>query len=880
MEGERKRSKGSFFRLFDWNGKSRKKLFLNNLELPEGAKQGSENVETESIAKPELYAIEVDDRRANLSNKGSSDFSCASSVTSDDGYGSKAPGVVARLMGLDSLPTSKFAEPSSTPFLNSSLFRDSQYDRSTPSLWNDYVSGNQEGYSWDFVESKSQKVQNRTTERFHTEMLPPKSAKSIPATHHKLLSPIRSPAFIPTRNAAYIMEAAAKIIESSPKATMNGKMPSIASSSVPLRIRDLKQKMEAAHTASKSQRSNSLFAAKNAKGQQCDRSPSGSEGISSCKALPFSEKCNPESVKNKGKSAPLAVQASKVRRREGFTSTNSNIKKQEISSNHSSKRPASTEKTKRNSENRTTNVLGQNNQKQNCPSGKERSTSKNVISNQVGSRAQTMNGSPGQSRTANRVVLKSQASKKTRSVVTDSEKEKPNKKSLKKKPVIGELQTGRSVPDNASLKREETSIIAVDGHTNTGIDNRKNNMEVVSFTFTSPVKKATPSSQPLVMGKYSNSAIDLLGINDNSYFSKSTSLNIIGGDALGVLLEQKLRELANKVDSSQIDMIRDDTSASSTSRLQNSMSICNVISTIAETQVKRSLLVEKDKSDHPDDYICFSVDNSRLNENLKWQGSKEVEECSSSSNFSEAEKDQYQYYSPVSILEPSFESGSCSNTNAESDEARNGFSTNETLEMEEETELSDSASSISTVEIGRKHIAKTFTAPQFKQSSEWELDYVRDVINNAELMLTDFRLDQTAMVVNPYLFHLLEIQQNETERNEEELAKLERKVFFDCVSECLELMCGQTFVGSYKSWDKTWRLFQRKGWLAEELWKEISGWKSMGDLMVDELVDNDMSVGYGRWLDFKVEAFEEGVGIEKEILTCLVDELVSDLFIL
>lgn len=32
MEVEKKRSKGGFFNLFDWNGKSRKKLFSSNSE--------------------------------------------------------------------------------------------------------------------------------------------------------------------------------------------------------------------------------------------------------------------------------------------------------------------------------------------------------------------------------------------------------------------------------------------------------------------------------------------------------------------------------------------------------------------------------------------------------------------------------------------------------------------------------------------------------------------------------------------------------------------------------------------------------------------------------------------------------------------------------
>lgn len=33
MEVEKRRPKGGFLNLFDWNGKSRKKLFTNNLEL-------------------------------------------------------------------------------------------------------------------------------------------------------------------------------------------------------------------------------------------------------------------------------------------------------------------------------------------------------------------------------------------------------------------------------------------------------------------------------------------------------------------------------------------------------------------------------------------------------------------------------------------------------------------------------------------------------------------------------------------------------------------------------------------------------------------------------------------------------------------------------
>ncbi|KDP23410.1 hypothetical protein JCGZ_23243 [Jatropha curcas] len=898
MEGERKRSKGGFFHFFDWNGKSRKKLFSNNFEVAEGSKQGKENVGY--ITKSQLHEIEVDDRRPNSSNRGSSDFSYASSVTSDEGYGTRAPGVVARLMGLDSLPTTSVEEASSTPFFVSSSLGASQHDRSTPNLWSEYnpmdylsISSNQGGYSWNSLEPRSQKVQNRPIERFQTEILPPKSAKPIPVTHHKLLSPIRNPGFIPTKNAAYIIEAAAKIIDASPKVTMNSKVPSIASSSVPLRIRDLKQKMEVAHNVSRPQRSNELSAAKHMKGQHSDRRRSGSEDAQSRNASTFAEKGASNNLRNKGKSTSLAVEVkSNVQRRESVISSNNNIKKQkEIRSNQSIKSLPSTQKTKRKSESRSANVLRQNSQKQNSLSGKETSTLKKSFSNQPGSKTQPMNGSVAQSRTVNKVVLKPETmSRKMRSVAIDSDKEKPNSISWKKQSVNDDLQIGRSVSDNASFNGDDRYIkcnLAVDGSTKTSVDNRKNSIDVVSFTFTSPVKRTTPNPQVSMTGKTNSCADDSCVINNYTYLTRSTSsfpgLNIIPGDALGALLEQKLQELTNKVKSSNCNLAREETADSSTSSLQNSISTFDVVNTIPAAEDRRFQLVEEnDNSDEVDNSDCFPVEDPKLIKNQNLQESEEMEELNCSSNFSKAEKDpECPYLTPVSILEPSFESGSCSTPNVQSDNMLYGFSTNKSLEVEGETELSDAASSISTVEMGRKHIIGTFTTTEFNESNDWELDYVRDVLNNTELKLKDFALDQTPNVITPNVFFLLENQRNRTKRNEEEYSKLERKILFDCVSERLDLICKQTFVGSCNSLAKLCTLFQRKGWwLAEEIHREILGWKGMGDLMVDELVDRDMSTQNGKWLDFNIEAFEEGVEIEREILTSLVDELVSDLLFL
>ncbi|KAI5410610.1 hypothetical protein KIW84_055940 [Lathyrus oleraceus] len=61
----------------------------------------------------------------------------------------------------------------------------------------------------------------------------------------------------------------------------------------------------------------------------------------------------------------------------------------------------------------------------------------------------------------------------------------------------------------------------------------------------------------------------------------------------------------------------------------------------------------------------------------------------------------------------------------------------------------------------------------------------------------------------------------------EEYSKLDRKVLFDYVSECLESRCDQAFVGSCKSWPRWVTSIQRKNILAEELYKEMLSFRNM-----------------------------------------------------
>jgi hypothetical protein len=158
------------------------------------------------------------------------------------------------------------------------------------------------------------------------------------------------------------------------------------------------------------------------------------------------------------------------------------------------------------------------------------------------------------------------------------------------------------------------------------MDKRKNGMDVVSFMFSSPIKRAMPSYQSSgqMSDKCNNSAIDSFGSNDHPSFRSSTSylpgLNVVGGDVMGVFLEQKLRELTNKVESTHCNGIREETSATSSSSLENSLSTPNVASTpSARLDQMLQIVHDKDKSDSLGYFDCVLVEKSQLAMNQKWQ---------------------------------------------------------------------------------------------------------------------------------------------------------------------------------------------------------------------------------------------------------------------
>lgn len=771
---ERKRSRGGFLTLFDWSGKSRKKLLSSNTTTTSGPSEApkQEKQNAQNLSKSSSPSIELEETGKSVTYSPRRDSSCSTStVTSDDRQGSRAPSVVARLMGLESLPIPNSLEqprsnPDFDPFFLSSSRKASTWD-AYESLGYVNLRSHYDGISWDHLDSRTNNNESHRLpiNRFQTETLPPKSAKPISVTHNRLLSPIRSPGFVQSRNPAQVMEAASRMIEPSPRiAAAKARFPSseASSSSIPMRIRDLREKLEASQRKQTPQISNGT------RNNKCLR---GKNETSSLKTQ--------ETNKLLGKTSkvkPPSVSAA-------HTKAN-NIHKQESSTPSSSSNRAQKEKVqtknrivkkdpKESSASSTGKALAkQNNQKQNQPAVTSVSKQKS---------SKVMN------KVVNKVLVESgTTSKKPGLTIKPADSSLSRKKNLprNKKTANGVQEPGvisdKRIKRGENLKKCNT---IVDFGMNTGESDRKKDMDVISFTFSSPIKGISSTKRTTDQDRES-----------------ALSLSAINGDSLNILLEQKLRELTSKIESSSSGLTQEGESSGS----------------ISKDWVNGTISLPSDDLDK------VSSEN------------ESVSDCTSFYNNRKFQAEEQEVNS----------------FGTEAEDLQISNSHNEI----EETELSESVALAEAEEEGHH---------------DWELEYITEIISSNQLMVKEISLGMATDILPWSLF-------DELESKRDPRGNLERKTLFEFVNEWLTVRCEKTFMGSCRGLF----LFGRKEVLAEEMKREIERLKKMREMMmVDELVDSEMSSFEGRWLDYKREAYEEGSEIEEEILSDLVDELVNDLLL-
>ncbi|XP_020695352.1 uncharacterized protein LOC110108860 isoform X3 [Dendrobium catenatum] len=212
---------GIFFQLLDWNRRlAKKKLFSRKLLPPVSVRTTKRPMKKfggdEKLPKAKLMLIADE----NLGG-----FPSAKKADSDGSPGNamQAPGLVARLMGLESIPAIEQEKPRKA--LDSEYYYDrdksGEYSRLDQDLCHE-VAGQRKLDS-----SRPQKLQK--TGGF-LERRPANAARFSPdATHrsvvarsrkehHKLASPVKSPRLLSRGNKARLMQAATKILEPGPQA--------------------------------------------------------------------------------------------------------------------------------------------------------------------------------------------------------------------------------------------------------------------------------------------------------------------------------------------------------------------------------------------------------------------------------------------------------------------------------------------------------------------------------------------------------------------------------------------------------------------------------------------------------------------------------------
>ncbi|XP_016480717.2 uncharacterized protein LOC107801829 isoform X1 [Nicotiana tabacum] len=904
---------GGFLQLFDWNAKSRKKLFSSKSDIPEQSKQKKRCDGTLPMTR--VHLKNEDDTTAASSIKGSSDYSCASSVTDEEYYGIKPAGVVARLMGLDCMPTSNVSEPYSTPFLDCEslrsapcLSRNLEYHQNFQSVYSSNFHEKMETLDRSSLEPKQQKIISRPIEKFQTEILPPKSAKSIPITHYKLLSPIKSANSIPPQNAAHIMEAAARILEPGPQATSKAKLSLIGSSSLPLKVKDLKERVEASQKVTKiaeaSRRPAESNASKYLKGQSMNKSWNGLADTTKQKDLSDPD----ESFvggKTKGKSISLALQAkANVQKREGLNTGSSRSvlgqkEPSKVISNQLFTSQPSTEKNthKKPSVHNISSVLRQNNQKQNSIADRGKAPSKTFLSNSQGKRTLSEDSSFARHKSSNKMTENSKVSSRRLNRQAGDRKEETYSctKSVtrKKRPSDGDIQYEKNQAAGSTSTHKSgkliQSCIFTDREMSWGDKRKGEGTDVISFTFNAPLTRSVPSPEPSreAQGTSHEYSTDFrskkmqLSSDSMNSFKSSFGHNLSAADDLSTLLDQKLRELSYVVESSR--------------QKKGSSSFSSSIFQDLNGLSKTTMLHGKGKHDdmEVDDLVSrckpgfSSIRPLGITGQHKHQGmEEELSECCSS-EFEGRKVFGSRFPSPISVLEHSFLTESCNSSdtaesnNTGASKQSSSVQAKEVLgicslkkfhSIEGDVDLLDSASST----CGAKEHLKNFRMMDLGKSPNcWELEYAKEIVCNIESMFMDFAMSGSREIINPQLFDQLE----KVNGRGHEL-KQRRKVVFDCVSECLDIRCKRYVDGGYDTWVKGVVVVRNKEKLAEEVYREISGWSGMGNCMVDELVDKDMSGYFGRWLDFEVEAFELGIQIEKRLLNSLIDEVVADILLL
>ncbi|XP_010264430.1 PREDICTED: uncharacterized protein LOC104602441 [Nelumbo nucifera] len=977
---------GIFFQLFDWNRRlAKKKLFSKKLLPPARAKRASKKFGgDEKLPMAKLLLI-ADENRGGFPNAKKSNHD---TVDSERNHDMRQPGLVARLMGLESMPTVRRDKPKKPSLSDFSPNQEKKYVNDHGSRTSEIFNCDNDDLAVDKghikLEARPQKLQKtglferRPVTRFGAESLQFKGVLSRSRKNHqKLVSPVKSPRILSGKNAARLMEAATKILEPGLQSTSRAKCALTYAPHLygPPKDEVMTEGMTVVSLDHSKQSNYYTSATKSLKGQSsCKNCGNLLDVVDFRSSIEQHEPSFVSSTLEFGNSPPQGSGMSKARspvssleqEREviclksqdqavtAATHAKATIRIQ--TENILDRRPPFQEaqdrqcvpsqryKSQKDVDVAANAFVKQRTQRQNQVMAMKDRVPPRLKSNSLQSR-RCMYASDVANRTKDIAALNRNPNCQSRSrmpsKVPDNSKvnmegsaydrqDGSSASIRKRRPLSGSSQfrstgsvsstmvkqrnfgsnNGKGVGINAGSTNRNHIKSGCPGKVGVGTTGGKDN-DIVSFMFSSPMRHNTGSSSPTGVEKRRGQG-EVMGSSISQQKKQTTDTNngISSSqkpapsrlDALGVLLEQKLKELTCQ-DGDEFGTRGTASGRTTASILQELISALTADGPISQECADSSVGFDERNSSYyssPQSSDHASAHCQAFTTNRKLQAA-EV----SGIQFGVLHTKDADHPSPGSVLEASFSNDSCFSSSLDDSPGNNlhsesmGCSYDQLQPSGVDADLSDSATSLNMGRAGNQIVtnsmnilSRIFHGIDLEDIGliGCELNHAREVILNAELLLfgdtalsivdglalSDFLKGPLLDKLNS-LAHNCWINSNciPSLKEEKEVFHL-RGFLFDCVIECLDLKFGRYCKSGYKTWAKL-PLQKSREVLVQEVYEEIRRWSDLAGKIPDEIIELEMSHCLGKWTDFEIEAFETGNEVELDILDTLVDEIVVEL---
>ncbi|KAI4367002.1 hypothetical protein MLD38_022790 [Melastoma candidum] len=248
--------------------------------------------------------------------------------------------------------------------------------------------------------------------------------------------------------------------------------------------------------------------------------------------------------------------------------------------------------------------------------------------------------------------------------------------------------------------------------------------------------------------------------------------------------------------------------------------------------------------------------------------------------------------SPGSVLEVSFSNDSCISRSSIFDDISGSklnvhpvdYSIDSLRPIVHDVELLDSATSLNmggshfielTYIIGRVASMMDSLILADGRLTGSKVNLAKDIILNAELLFASFS-PENSNCLEDVIRSLLQTESAEVKAlfslGDAEVGTEMKAFTLDCLLECFDKgYCRYSNFG-YQGWAK-----QLSSWSPEllelDIVKEAQRWTSLSGLTLDEIIEHDMSHLIGKWTDFDIETLELGAAFADDMLSDAVEEI-------